>query len=124
MQEIKQRISALLDTYRAELEHMADDIFDHPETGFNEVYASGLLCGWLEAHGFAVQRGVGTISTAFRAEYQCGEGGPAIGLLAEYDALAGIGFCFCVLMGLQRSPTGYSRSPNALILWPSAIHGS
>ena len=91
MQEIKQRISALLDTYRAELEHMADDIFDHPETGFNEVYASGLLCGWLEAHGFAVQRSVGTISTAFRAEYQCGEGGPAIGLLAEYDALAGIG---------------------------------
>ncbi len=91
MDQNKQKISEQLETYRPELERLADDIFDHPELGLNEVRASSLLCDWLEANGFAVQRGLGSLPTAFRAEYQNGEGGPVIGLLAEYDALAGIG---------------------------------
>lgn len=91
MDQKKQIISGLLEQYRPELERLADNIFDHPEIGLEETYASGLLCDWLEANGFAVQRGLGSLPTAFRAEYQNGEGGPVIGLLAEYDALAGIG---------------------------------
>ena len=51
MDQNKQKISEQLETYRPELERLADDIFDHPEIGLEETYASGLLCDWLEANG-------------------------------------------------------------------------
>ncbi len=70
---------------------MSDDIFDHPETGMEEYHAMGLFTGWLEKEGFAVERGVAKVKTAFRAAFKNGEGGPNIGLLCEYDALPGIG---------------------------------
>ena len=70
---------------------MSDDIYDHPETGLSEFRASELLCAWLEGRGFAVERGVGGLPTAFRGTFRRGEGGPAIGLLCEYDALPALG---------------------------------
>ena len=80
-----------IDSMRDELAAMADDIFDHPETGLEEFHAAAVLTGWLEKEGFFVERGVAGIETAFRAVYHHGEGGPNIGLLCEYDALPGIG---------------------------------
>ena len=70
---------------------MADDIYDHPELGLQEFHAFGLLTDWLEKEGFTVERGVAGVKTAFRAIYHHGQGGPNIGLLCEYDALAGLG---------------------------------
>lgn len=70
---------------------MADDIFDHPELGLKEFHVFALLTGWLEKAGFQVERGVSGVETAFKAVYHHGEGGPNIGLLCEYDALAGLG---------------------------------
>ena len=70
---------------------MADDIFDHPEIGLEEFHAQKVLTDWLEKEGFAVERGVAGVETAFKAVYRQGEGGPNIGLLCEYDALPGIG---------------------------------
>lgn len=70
---------------------MADEIFDHPEAGFQETMASGLLVNCLKDHGFQVETGIAGMDTAFRAEYVSGDGGPALGLLCEYDALEGIG---------------------------------
>ncbi len=80
-----------IDSMHDELAAMADDIFDHPETGLEEFHAAAVLTGWLEKEGFFVERGVAGIETAFRAVYHHGEGGPNIGLLCEYDALPGIG---------------------------------
>jgi amidohydrolase len=70
---------------------MADAIFDHPETGGEERHACHLLCAYLAEQGFAVETGVGGLETSFRAVYEYGNGGPSIGLLCEYDALAGFG---------------------------------
>lgn len=67
---------------------MACDIFDHPEIGCQEFFASKLLADALEAEGFQVERGVADLETAFRATWSHGEGGPNIGILGEYDALA------------------------------------
>ena len=67
---------------------MADDIWSHPETAFREHRAARLQAGWLEAAGFRVRRGLGGLDTAFVAEW--GNGRPVIGLLGEYDALAGL----------------------------------
>lgn len=74
-----------------EMAAMADFIFDHPELGLQEHQAFGLLTDWLEKAGFQVERGVAGVETAFKAVYHHGQGGPNIGLLCEYDALAGLG---------------------------------
>ena len=68
---------------------ISNAIWDKPECGLGEKFASGLICDYLAAQGFEVERGLCGIPTAFRATYGCGE--PRIGLLAEYDALQGLG---------------------------------
>ena len=80
-----------IDGIRNEMTAMADDIFDHPEIGMEEFHAQKVLTDWLEKEGFAVEREVAGVETAFKAVYRHGEGGPNIGLLCEYDALPGIG---------------------------------
>ena len=80
-----------IDGIRNEMTAMADDIFDHPEIGLEEFHAQKVLTDRLEKEGFAVERGVAGVETAFKAVYRQGEGGPNIGLLCEYDALPGIG---------------------------------
>jgi len=76
-----------IDAHLSELTKMSDTIFDHPEIGPHEYKSSALLTQYLEDHGFAVTRGIGSLETAFRAIWKNGEGGPNIGLLCEFDAL-------------------------------------
>ena len=45
----------------------------------------------LEARGFAVERGVGGLPTAFRASLDGSVPGPTVAILCEYDALPGLG---------------------------------
>ena len=65
------------------------EIHAHPELRFEEEFASALAADFLEARGFSVQRGVGTLATAFEAT--AGSGDLVVALCAEYDALPGIG---------------------------------
>ena len=81
-----------IDSARDELAELALDIHAHPELNYQEFYSSALLTGTLEQHGFAVERGVGGVETAFRASLSGGAGaGPTVAILAEYDALPEIG---------------------------------
>ncbi|NLJ64186.1 MAG: M20 family metallopeptidase [Christensenellaceae bacterium] len=88
---MKNAAFAYIRSIGSNLKEMSDKIFDNPETGLNEYQASALLCDWLEQEGFAIERGVGGLPTAFRAVYQQGEDGLSIGLLCEYDALDKMG---------------------------------
>lgn len=88
---MNEKINVYLDSIGGEMAGMADRIFDHPELGLEEHMASTLLEDWLEQKGFRVERGLGSLETAFRAVYDFGTGGPSIGLLCEYDALKGLG---------------------------------
>ncbi|MEC7533092.1 MAG: M20/M25/M40 family metallo-hydrolase, partial [Pseudomonadota bacterium] len=67
---------------------VAQQIWDFAELGYLETRSSGLLVDELQREGFTIRAGVADIPTAFVAEW--GEGGPVIGLLAEFDALPGI----------------------------------
>ena len=87
----KETLFSYVDDQHADLTGMADRIFDNPEYDGKEYDAQALLTAELEAHGFAVERGVGGYETSFRAVHEVGEGGPSIGLLCEYDALVGLG---------------------------------
>lgn len=84
---MKERLFAAVDRRADQFIQMADQLFDHPEPKFEEEFAASLLCGALFEAGFEVERPLGTLTTAFRATWRNGEGGPVIGLLAEYDAL-------------------------------------
>ena len=90
---MKEKLFAYLDRLAPQLAEMADTIFDNPELGLEEYKASALLCDFLEKSGFALERGIAGMPTAFRAVFECGasEKKTSIGLLCEYDALAGIG---------------------------------
>jgi hypothetical protein len=71
-----------------ELKALNQSIWSHPELGLQEHHASSELIRLLEQAGFAVERGVAGMPTAFVAT--AGSGKPVIGILAEYDALPGM----------------------------------
>lgn len=97
---MKKELFTAIDGQLPSLCDIADNIFDHPEQGFEEYYAQNLLCTYLEENGFAVERGVGGVETAFRASYQNAEGGPTIGMYCEYDCLpSGVHACGHHLQG-------------------------
>ncbi|MBE9508322.1 MAG: amidohydrolase [Chloroflexi bacterium] len=77
-----------LDANKDRLGKLANDIWDHPELGLQEFYASRLITDELEKAGFSVNRSVAQMPTAFVASW--GEGKPVIGILGEYDALPGL----------------------------------
>ncbi|MCH3971293.1 MAG: peptidase dimerization domain-containing protein [Oscillospiraceae bacterium] len=72
-----------------ELREASHSIWAHPETGYQETYASALLCKLLKGRGFAVETGLAGMSTAFCAKK--GEGPFHILFVAEYDALPRLG---------------------------------
>jgi aminobenzoyl-glutamate utilization protein B len=74
-----------LDTIRADLVSMNQDIWTFAELGLEEHRSAARLTGALKKAGFKVKEGVANMPTAFIAEY--GSGTPIIGILAEYDAL-------------------------------------
>jgi len=78
-----------VDKERPHLQRIALRIHANPEIGMQETKASAWLTAYLEKRGFIVERGICDIPTAFRASY--GKGKPQIAVLAEYDALPGLG---------------------------------
>ena len=85
------RIRAAVEELTPQLLASSHDIHANPELAFREHRASARLADELEQGGFAVEREAGGLPTAFRAELNGGEPGPTIAILAEYDALPGIG---------------------------------
>ena len=80
-------LAALSSAYEAD-KKTALQIWEYAEVGYKEVKSAALHIQHLKDAGFTVETGVAGIPTAFVATY--GSGSPAIGILAEYDALPGI----------------------------------
>ena len=80
-------LAALSSAYEAD-KKTALQIWEYAEVGYKEVKSAALHVQHLKDAGFTVETGVAGIPTAFVATY--GSGSPAIGILAEYDALPGI----------------------------------
>jgi amidohydrolase len=91
--EAKARLAAAVEAAREEIIGLSHRIHDNPEVAFEEHQAAGWIAETLAGHGFAVERPAGRLSTAIRATMPGGRGGPSprIGILAEYDALPGLG---------------------------------
>ena len=67
----------------------SETLHAHPETAWEEVRAAAWTAELLEELGFAVTRGYLGFPTAVHASF--GSGSRAVGFVAEYDALPGLG---------------------------------
>ena len=90
MSTVKALIGQAVDRLADDLEALSRKIHDHPELAYQEVQAAAWLADYLTGQGFAVERGVAGVDTAFRATMDTGSG-PTIAILCEYDALPAIG---------------------------------
>jgi len=88
--EIESTIDRAVDDCADDLLALARRIHDNPELRFEEHKASAWIGEFLAARGHAVERGVAGMPTALRARAGHGKG-PRVAILAEYDALPGVG---------------------------------
>ncbi|MFE0022928.1 M20 family metallopeptidase [Amycolatopsis sp. NPDC059021] len=82
-------VRSAIDAVSADLVALSQDLHAHPEEGFAEHRSVRALAELLAKHGHEATIGVGGLDTALRAGTP-GEG-PHIAVLAEYDALPGLG---------------------------------
>ncbi len=87
----KDRVVAAIDALTTDLVALSHEIHDHPELGYEERLASGLLADALADGGFEVDRSAYDIATSFVGRAGQGGTGPHVVLCAEYDALPKIG---------------------------------
>ncbi|MGX0562025.1 amidohydrolase [Staphylococcus schleiferi] len=90
----KYRIDNLLKSIEQELFELNDYIHDHPELGNQEFEAVNKITSLLEKYGFSIQKNISDLSTAFIASFKnhnATNKALTIGLICEYDALAGLG---------------------------------
>lgn len=91
--DVKQRLAEAIDQHRDEILQLSHRIHEHPEPAFEERQAADWVAAAVSSHGYQVEHPAGRLETAVRAWLPGGLGtdGPRIGILAEYDALPGLG---------------------------------
>lgn len=91
LETLKTRLMEAVERLADDLWALALRIHAHPELAYREEQAAAWLTEFLAARGLRVERPVGGVATAFRAEVPASRPGPTLALMAEYDALPGLG---------------------------------
>jgi len=91
--DAKRRLAQAVRDARDEITELSHRIHANPEPAFEEHQAAQWVADAVARHGYRVESPAGRLSTAVRATFagDGGDGGPRIGILAEYDALPGLG---------------------------------
>jgi amidohydrolase len=94
--EVKARLAAAVEAHRDEILALSHAIHADPEPAFEEVRAAERVAAAVRRHGYEVEHPAGSLATAVRGRLRGdrapgGGSGPRIGVLAEYDALPGLG---------------------------------
>lgn len=110
--ELKAEACRQVDEHCCELIELSLKIHANPELGFEEIKAMSWLTDYLGNNGFAIEKGAGGFATAFKALY--GSGKPYIALLAEYDALPGVGHA-CGHNVIAASATGAGMASRVVV---------
>jgi amidohydrolase len=87
--DLKGRARAVVEAAEPSLLELSHSIHADPEIAWQETRSSRAVAEALAGGGFALEAGVGDMPTAFRA--RSGDGPLHLAILAEYDALPGIG---------------------------------
>jgi len=85
--DLKKAACEAIDAASATLFDISAKMHAETELSFEEVKAQAWQCAALRAAGFAVEEGLGTLKTAFRATVASNKPGPRIAFLCEYDGL-------------------------------------
>lgn len=88
---LREKVKQAIAREREHIIEVAETIRQNPEYQFEEFMASALLADHLREVGFEVEKPYGGLETAFRATRRGAGPGPTVAVLAEYDALRGIG---------------------------------
>lgn len=86
---LKRDVITRVDSIEAIIDEMAAKLWEYSELSLYETRSAALLISKLKEAGFDVETNVAGMPTAFVATY--GRGSPVVGILAEYDALPGVG---------------------------------
>ncbi|APU24047.1 amidohydrolase [Actinoalloteichus sp. GBA129-24] len=89
-EDVRAAITAASAQAGTDLVALSRDLHAHPEEGFAEHRSVRAVAELLTAHGHRAQVGVGGLDTALVATSGSADG-PHVAVLAEYDALPGIG---------------------------------
>jgi amidohydrolase len=91
--EAKRRIAAAIDAAAPTILDLSHRIHADPEPAFEEHRAAALVAATIRAAGYEVEHPAGSLSTAVRGRLTGGRGGEGarVAVLAEYDALPGLG---------------------------------
>jgi amidohydrolase len=91
--DVKLRIAEAVEENRQEILDLSARIHANPEPAFEEHKAAAWVAETIRRHGFTVEAPAGSLATAVRGRLTGGRDGdgPRIGILAEYDALPGLG---------------------------------
>lgn len=107
MENFKEKLSSIFDNYLEEFKTLNEYIYNNPELGNQEFKACAAHVEILKKHGFETTTNYANIPTAFLGKYSNGNGGPKVAILAEYDALPGIGHgCGHNIFGVTSIATG------------------
>jgi len=82
---LKSSFSSAINSRADELERIARDILDHPESGYREFRTAKIVSDWFQTNGFEVKTGIG--KTGVIATYDTGKPGPHISVMGELDSL-------------------------------------
>jgi len=108
---LKDRVIAAIDGMRDRLIELAATVHAHPEIGYQEHQTAQLYAEELTMHGFSLVKGVAGLPTAFQATCHGAGSGPTVALLAELDALPGLGHaCGHNLIGTASVGAGIALS--------------
>ncbi len=91
LEDLKDKVREAVEEQRQRLHEISEFLYENPELGSEEFKAAEFLTGELEKNGFEVERGILDMPTAFCATYRGRGRGPRVAVLAEYDALPGVG---------------------------------
>jgi amidohydrolase len=87
--DLKSQVKVTIVQHRNHLITLGRNLHEYPEIALQEHKALQWLTDDLRSNNFTIENGICDMPTAFRASY--GKGKPKIALLAEYDALPGLG---------------------------------
>lgn len=87
----RQHLAEVITELSPQIVALSRDIHAHPEVGYTEHHAVAAVAGVLRQHGIEPDEAVFGMDTALRAQVGPQEGVGTIAILAEFDALPGIG---------------------------------
>lgn len=90
MNTLKDAVTRHITTHKTDLLQVSRHIHAHPELAFKEHKACATLVDAIGGFGWQAQTGSFGLETAFEA-FTVANSGPQVDILAEYDALPGIG---------------------------------